>query len=139
MSRDNTPSTGSTGDRATTVRPDAVTVIGLGGMIHAFALAKEEGVDASDLAPYMAIIAGILAPMLPANAAQIDARAYGDGGGGLGMMATAVDHVAHLARSHKLDSAQIDAVKRMTDRAKELGHGDHTWAATYEALLSPRP
>ncbi|MFH8613710.1 NAD(P)-dependent oxidoreductase [Streptomyces sp. NPDC017979] len=111
----------------------------ISGMIHAFGMAKEEGVDAVDVAPYMATIAAILPPMLPVHAAEVDTRTYGTGGGGLGMMATAVDHVAHLARSHKLDSAQIDAIKRTADRAKELGHGDHTWAATYEALLSPRP
>ncbi|MEU5976108.1 NAD(P)-binding domain-containing protein [Streptomyces sp. NPDC047315] len=110
----------------------------ISGMINAYALAKEEGVDAADVAPYMDTIAAILPPMLPANAAAVDSRTYGAGGGGLGMMAAAVDHVAHLTHSHKLDPAQIDAVKRMTDRAKELGHGDHIWAATYEALLAPR-
>ncbi|QDY79092.1 NAD(P)-dependent oxidoreductase [Streptomyces qinzhouensis] len=110
----------------------------MGALVHAFALARAEGVDAADVAPYIATITEILPRILKPGAAEVDARSYPAEDAGLGVMAASVDHIAHASRARGLDSGQIDGIKRMTDRAIALGHFGSSWMANYEALLDPR-
>ncbi|MGP3637268.1 NAD(P)-dependent oxidoreductase [Streptomyces sp. 24-1644] len=106
----------------------------MGGLVHAFALARAEGVEAAALAPYLNTIAGILPPIVASTAADIDARTYDGAGANLAMMTASVDHILHTARGRGLDTAQLEAVRAVSERAIAKGHGRDSWASTFEAL-----
>ncbi|MGV9312040.1 NAD(P)-dependent oxidoreductase [Streptomyces sp. NPDC003691] len=110
----------------------------MGAMIHAFALARANGVRAAEVAPYMKSIADLIPLALDSMAADVDARSYPPLTASLGTMAASVDHIVHAGRAAGLDSAQMEGIQRMTDRARELGHAEDGWAASYEALVNPR-
>ncbi|MFF3553353.1 NAD(P)-dependent oxidoreductase [Streptomyces tsukubensis] len=110
----------------------------MGAMIHAFALARAHGVPAAEVVPYMTSIVDLLPEALEAMAGDIDARSYPALTAGLGTMAASVDHIVHAGRAAGIDSAQMEGIQRMTDRARDLGHADSGWAANYEALINPR-
>ena len=106
----------------------------MGGLVHAFALARAEGVEAAALAPYLNTIAGILPPIAAGMATDIDARTYDGSGANLAMMTASVEHILHTARGRGLDTAQLEAIKAVSDRAIAKGHGPDSWASTVEAL-----
>ncbi|MQS35736.1 NAD(P)-dependent oxidoreductase [Streptomyces katsurahamanus] len=109
----------------------------ISGLVHAFALAKAEGVEAADIAPYMDTTVSILPPIAEYTAANIDARSYPGAEANLGMMAASVDHILHAAEARGLDVSQLAGIKRVADRALARGHAADDWASTYEAIVKP--
>lgn len=106
----------------------------MGGLVHAFGLARAEGVEAAALAPYLNTIVSILPPIVADTATDIDARTYDGAGANLAMMTASVDHILHTARGRGLDTAQLEAIKAVSDRAIAKGHGPDSWSSTVEAL-----
>ncbi|MFE5853143.1 NAD(P)-dependent oxidoreductase [Streptomyces sp. NPDC056500] len=107
------------------------------GLVHAFALAKSEGVRAADLAPYLNTITHILPLVAEGSAVEIDAGSYPGKEANLAMMAVSVDHILHAARARGLDVSHLEAIKAVADRAVERGHGADDWTSTIEAVLNP--
>ncbi|QYA96925.1 NAD(P)-binding domain-containing protein [Streptomyces anulatus] len=110
----------------------------MGGLVHAFALARAEGVDGASLAPYLNTIAGILPPIAAYTATGVDTRSYGGEGEGanLAMMAASVDHILHTAKDRGLDVSQLAALKGITDRAVAEGHGAGSWTGIIEVIAA---
>ncbi|MFH9231490.1 NAD(P)-dependent oxidoreductase [Streptomyces globisporus] len=110
----------------------------MGGLVHAFALARAEGIDGASLAPYLHTIAGILPPIAELTAADVDTRTYAGDGGNLAMMAAGVDHILHTAKGHRLDVSQLAGLKSVTDRAIAEGHGTSSWSSIIEVIAADR-
>ncbi|MEU4026976.1 NAD(P)-dependent oxidoreductase [Streptomyces anulatus] len=110
----------------------------MGGLVHAFALARAEGIDGASLAPYLNTIAGILPPIAAYTATGVDTRSYGGEGEGanLAMMAASVDHILHTAKDRGLDVSQLAALKGITDRAVAEGHGAGSWTGIIEVIAA---
>ncbi|MEI7034761.1 NAD(P)-dependent oxidoreductase [Streptomyces pratensis] len=106
----------------------------MGGLVHAFALARAEGVDGASLAPYLTTIADILPPIAAYTATDVDTRRYVGEGANLAMMAASVDHILHTAKDRGLDTSQLAALKGVTDRAIARGHGPDSWSSIIEVL-----
>ncbi|MDQ0987151.1 3-hydroxyisobutyrate dehydrogenase-like beta-hydroxyacid dehydrogenase [Streptomyces sp. V2I9] len=108
----------------------------MGGLVHAFALARAEGIDGASLAPYLTTIANILPPIAAYTATDIDSRAYTGEGANLAMMAASVDHILHAAKDRGLDVSQLAALKGVTDRAIARGHGPESWSSIVEVIAA---
>lgn len=108
----------------------------MGGLVHAFALARAEGIDGASLAPYLATIANILPPIAAYTATDIDTRTYTGQGANLGMMAASVDHILHTAKDRGLDVSQLAGLKSVTDRAIARGHGGESWSSIVEVIAA---
>ncbi|PCG84447.1 dehydrogenase [Streptomyces sp. WZ.A104] len=106
----------------------------MGGLVHAFALARAEGIDGVSLAPYLSTIAGILPPIAETTARDVDSRTYAGDGANLAMMATGVEHILHTAKDRGLDTSQLAAIKGVADRAIAKGHGSQSWSSIVEVL-----
>ncbi|MFF8954315.1 NAD(P)-dependent oxidoreductase [Streptomyces sp. NPDC014894] len=109
----------------------------ISGLVHGLSLAKSEGVKAADVAPFMGTITQILPYVLEGSAAGIDAGEYPGAQANLGVMAASVDHILHAAKARGLDVAQLEGIKRTTDRAIALGHAADDWSSTHEAIVNP--
>ncbi|MET9705854.1 NAD(P)-dependent oxidoreductase [Streptomyces griseus] len=108
----------------------------MGGLVHAFALARAEGIDGASLAPYLDTIAGILPPIAAYTAKHVDTRSYASEGANLAMMAASVDHILHTAKDRGLDVSQLAALKGVTDRAIAEGHGPDSWSSIVEVMAA---
>ncbi|QRV30228.1 NAD(P)-dependent oxidoreductase [Streptomyces californicus] len=110
----------------------------MGGLVHAFALARAEGIDGASLAPYLTTIANILPPIAAYTATDIDSRTYTGEGANLTMMAASVDHILHTAKDRGLDVSQLAGLKSVTDRAIARGHGPESWSSIVEVIAAGR-
>ncbi|OCC08735.1 NAD(P)-dependent oxidoreductase [Streptomyces sp. PTY087I2] len=110
----------------------------MGGLVHAFALARAEGIDGASLAPYLGTIAHILPPIAAYTATDVDTRTYANDGGNLAMMAASVDHILHTSKDHGLDVSQLAGLKSVTDRAIAEGHGTSSWSSIVEVIAADR-
>ncbi|MFJ5866165.1 NAD(P)-dependent oxidoreductase [Streptomyces parvus] len=110
----------------------------MGGLVHAFALARAEGVEPASLAPYLTTITGILPPIVEYTAEEAGSGAYPANGANLGMMAASVDHILHTARGRGLDVSQLAGLKSLTDRAIAQGRGPGSWSSLVEVIAADR-
>ncbi|MGW6580288.1 NAD(P)-dependent oxidoreductase [Streptomyces globisporus] len=110
----------------------------MGGLVHAFALARAEGIEGASLAPYLNTIAGILPPIAAYTAADVDSGTYPPDGANLAMMAASVDHILHTAQDRGLDVSQLAGLKSVTDRAIAEGHGTSSWSSIIEVIAADR-
>ncbi|MEU6628069.1 NAD(P)-binding domain-containing protein [Streptomyces parvus] len=110
----------------------------MGGLVHAFALARAEGIEPASLAPYLTTITGILPPIVEYTAAEAGSGAYPANGANLGMMAASVDHILHTAKDRGLDVAQLAGLKSLTDRAIVQGRGPGSWSSLVEVIAADR-
>ncbi|WP_285438111.1 NAD(P)-dependent oxidoreductase [Streptomyces sp. ISL-98] len=106
----------------------------ISGLVHAFALAREDKVAATALAPYLNAITSILPPIAAGMATAIDEGNYDGEQANLSMMTASVDHLLHMSRDRGLDTGHLEAIKAVADRAIAKGHGADDWASTIEAL-----
>ncbi|WP_285439397.1 NAD(P)-dependent oxidoreductase [Streptomyces sp. ISL-96] len=106
----------------------------MSGLVHAFALAREDNVAAQALAPYLNTITAILPPIAAEMASAIDAGQYDGDEANLSMMTASVDHLLHMSRDRGLDTGQLEAIKSVADRAIAKGYGADGWASTFEVL-----
>ncbi|GAA2931621.1 NAD(P)-dependent oxidoreductase [Streptomyces enissocaesilis] len=106
----------------------------MSGLVHAFALAREDKVAATALAPYLNSIVAILPSIAAGMATAIDTGDYDGEQANLGMMAASVDHLLHMSRERGLDTGHLEAIKAVADRAIAEGHGADDWASTIEVL-----
>ncbi|MFD5771217.1 NAD(P)-dependent oxidoreductase [Streptomyces sp. NPDC127049] len=110
------------------------------GYWHALALARAEGIEPLELAPFAAGIAQIL-PSLFEELAH-DVQNGGDRSGDINPLSSAVStmaHVVHAAEAHGIDSGVMRAVEGLARRTVALGDGAAGPAQILDVLRGRRP
>lgn len=108
------------------------------GLTHAFALAKAEGVDGADLAPFAASIAGLLAGSVDELAERVDHDRHDADVATLETVAAGLAHVIEAADRRGLDTSVQRAAHAQMRRAIDAGHGADDVSRLSAALL-PAP
>ncbi|WP_078869096.1 NAD(P)-dependent oxidoreductase [Streptomyces sp. NRRL B-1347] len=106
----------------------------LTGVVHAFALARSEGVTASDLAPYAKGVAALLPDVIDAFAEQVDTGSYPAGGSNLRSAAAIMSHVLDASRSRGVDDTVISVAHDIALRGMAAGYADDSYAHVAELL-----
>ncbi|WP_129662656.1 NAD(P)-dependent oxidoreductase [Phytoactinopolyspora endophytica] len=106
----------------------------MSGVIHAFALAKAEGVTAGELTPFMQGIVGLAADIVPELAADVDRGKYPGDASTITSNAAGMEHIVHAAHQRGIDAGVIEAAKAVADRAIDDGHGQDGFARLVETL-----
>ncbi|RJL32714.1 NAD(P)-dependent oxidoreductase [Bailinhaonella thermotolerans] len=108
----------------------------MGGLIHAFALARAEGVTARDLAPFAQGIAALVGDLIPQEARDVDERDYPGETSGISSNVATMDHIIHAAEHHGIDSGAMRALRAVAQRAIDAGHATDGFSRTVETLVS---
>ncbi|MFI5802486.1 NAD(P)-dependent oxidoreductase [Streptomyces sp. NPDC051561] len=93
------------------------------GLVHSFALARSQGVAATELAPYAKNIGNLLASTIDDMAKAADAGDYQDDVSDLRSTATALAHIAHASEESGLDASVLRAAQALADRTVADGYG----------------
>lgn len=100
----------------------------MSGYVHALALARAEGIAATELASHAHGIATILPPIMDELARHVDAGEYPGDDSNLVSAAAAMEHIIDASRTHGIDASVLSAVKAAADRAIAAGHGDDAFS-----------
>ncbi|MEV4283305.1 NAD(P)-dependent oxidoreductase [Actinoplanes xinjiangensis] len=100
----------------------------MSGLVHAFALARAEGISAAELAPHARGISDLLPGIIDDFAARIDADRYDGDVSDLRSATAGMTNVLRTARAHRLDTAVLDAALAVARRPVEDGHGAASFA-----------
>jgi 3-hydroxyisobutyrate dehydrogenase-like beta-hydroxyacid dehydrogenase len=106
----------------------------MAGLMHAFALARAEGVGPAELVPYAQGIGTLLPDLMPLLAQQLEAGDFDGTDSNLVSAASAIDHIVDASRGHGLDSAVIEAVRAIVQRALDAGHGPDSFTRLTETM-----
>lgn len=110
----------------------------MSGLVHAFALARAEGVTPREIAPFM----GGIAELLPAIAEDFAQRIeHGDHAGdeaNVRSAAAGMEHILHAAERRGLDSGVLAAAHARAQAAVDDGHGDADFSLLAERLAMTR-
>jgi 3-hydroxyisobutyrate dehydrogenase-like beta-hydroxyacid dehydrogenase len=93
------------------------------GLVHSFALARSQGVSATDLAPFAKNIGNLLTSFIDGLAKEADAGEYPGTESDLVSTATALAHIVHASEEAGLDASVLRAAQAVADRAVAEGHG----------------
>ncbi|WP_258021526.1 NAD(P)-dependent oxidoreductase [Streptomyces anatolicus] len=107
------------------------------GLVHGFALAARDGVQAAALVPFLKANVALVASSVEHTAADIDAGTYPGVMDNLAMEAEGIEHIVHAAEHRGLDATALRGVLAAARRAVDLGHGADTWTATIEGIRKP--
>jgi 3-hydroxyisobutyrate dehydrogenase-like beta-hydroxyacid dehydrogenase len=106
----------------------------MAGYAHALAMARAEGVTASELAPFAQGIGSILAPVFAEAAADADAGTYSGEGNPITSAASSMAHVVHVSEAHGIDAGVMRAAEGMARRTIGLGHGKDGFTRIAEVI-----
>ncbi|MFD5336416.1 NAD(P)-dependent oxidoreductase [Streptomyces hawaiiensis] len=106
----------------------------MAGYAHALAVARAEGVTATELAPFAQGIGAILPPVFAETAADADAGTYSGEGNPLTSAVSSMSHIVHLSESHGIDAGVMRAAEGMARRAVGLGHGQDGFIRVAEVI-----
>ncbi|MFF0890007.1 NAD(P)-dependent oxidoreductase [Streptomyces sp. NPDC001046] len=106
----------------------------MAGYAHAVALARAEGVTASELAPFAQGIGAILPPVFAQTAADADAGTYSGEGNPLTSAVSSMAHIVHVSEEHGIDAGVMRAAEGMARRAVGLGHGGDGFLRVAEVI-----
>jgi len=106
----------------------------MAGYTHALALARAEGVAATELAPFAQGIAAILPPLFTEFAADADAGTYSGELNPVTSAASTMAHVVHAAESHGIDAGVMRVIEGQARRVIALGHGTDGFTRVTELL-----
>lgn len=106
----------------------------LTGVVHAFALAKAEGVAATELAPYAKGVADLLPDVIDAFADKVDTGTYPADGSNLRSAAAIMSHVLDASRVRGIDTSVISAAYDVARRGIDAGFADDSYAHVAELL-----
>ena len=108
------------------------------GLTHAFALAKAEGIDGADLAPFARSIAGLLAGSIDELADRVDTGRHDADVSTLETVAAGLAHVIEAADQRGMDTSVQRAAHAQMKRVIDAGHGADDVSVLSTALL-PAP
>ncbi|MEV3966838.1 NAD(P)-binding domain-containing protein [Streptomyces sp. NPDC050698] len=106
----------------------------MAGYAHALAVARAEGITATELAPFAQGIGAILPPVFAGTAADADAGTYSGEGNPLVSAASSMSHIVHVSESHGIDAGVMRAAEGMARRAIGRGHGQDGFIRVAELL-----
>ncbi|MFF8938561.1 NAD(P)-dependent oxidoreductase [Streptomyces paradoxus] len=106
----------------------------MAGYAHALAVARAEGVTATELAPFAQGIGAILPPLFAETAADTDAGTYSGDGNPLTSAASSMSHIVHVSESHGIDAGVMRAAEGMARRTIGLGHGQDGFIRITEVI-----
>ncbi|MFF9487147.1 NAD(P)-dependent oxidoreductase [Streptomyces sp. NPDC014676] len=106
----------------------------MAGYTHALAVARAEGVTATELAPFAQGIAAILPPLFTEFAADTDAGTYS---GELNPITSAVStmaHIVHASEAHGIDASVMRVIEGQARRVIARGHGGDGFTRVAEVI-----
>ncbi|GAA3442828.1 NAD(P)-dependent oxidoreductase [Planomonospora venezuelensis] len=109
----------------------------MSGLVHAFALASAEGVTARELAPFARGISDLMPGIIDEFAGHVDDGRHPGDASTVRSALAGMEHIAHAARGHGLDTGVLDAAAAVARRAVGSGHGDDGFSRLAETLAGP--
>ncbi len=106
----------------------------MAGYAHALAVARAEGVTATELAPFAGGIAAILPPLFTEFAADADAGTYSGELNPITSAVSTMSHVVHAAEAHGIDASVMRVIEGQARRVVALGHGTDGFTRVAELL-----
>ncbi|MER6712228.1 NAD(P)-binding domain-containing protein [Streptomyces sp. NPDC000877] len=106
----------------------------MAGYAHALAVARAEGVSATELAPFAQGIGAILPPAFAETAADADAGTYTGEGNPLTSAVSSMAHIVHVSEEHGIDAGVMRAAEGMARRTIGLGHGEDGFIRIAEVI-----
>ncbi|MGX7671931.1 NAD(P)-dependent oxidoreductase [Plantactinospora sp. DSM 117369] len=106
----------------------------MAGWAHAVAVARAEGINARDLAPFAMGIGAILPPIFEGTAAQVADGSYSGEDNPITSAASTMAHIVHTSEAHGIDASVMRAVEGLTRRVIGLGHGTDGFLRVAELL-----
>ncbi|CAL9309070.1 NAD(P)-dependent oxidoreductase [Streptomyces sp. SudanB52_2052] len=106
----------------------------MAGYAHALAVARAEGVSATELAPFAQGIGAILPPLFAETAADADAGTYTGEGNPLTSAVSSMAHIVHVSEEHGIDAGVMRAAEGMARRTIGLGHGEDGFLRIAEVI-----
>jgi 3-hydroxyisobutyrate dehydrogenase-like beta-hydroxyacid dehydrogenase len=107
----------------------------MSGVVHGFALAAAEGIDATALAPYARGIGELLPPIIDEFAEHIDAGHHPGDASTLASAAAGMQHVVESAAARGIDTTALSAARLIAQRAIDAGHGNDGFSRLAVDLL----
>ncbi|GII80785.1 6-phosphogluconate dehydrogenase [Sphaerisporangium rufum] len=109
----------------------------MSGLVHAFALARAEGIAARELAPLAKGIGALLPPIIEEYAGHVDEGRHPGDDSTIGSAAAGIRHVIEAAAARGLDTGVLDAAAAVARRAIDAGHGTDGFSLLAETLTGP--
>ncbi|MGW4020371.1 NAD(P)-dependent oxidoreductase [Streptomyces sp. NPDC005009] len=106
----------------------------MAGYTHALAVARAEGVTATELAPFAQGIAAILPPLFTEFAADIDAGTYSGELNPITSAASTMAHIVHASEAHGIDASVMRMIEGQARRVIARGHGGDGFSRVAELL-----
>lgn len=107
----------------------------VGGLAHAFALAGAEGIPPAAFAHFVKGIGSLLPDMADRFADQLTAGTFAAGVSSIASAGSAVAHVRDAAAARGVDTAPLQAVQSIIDRAISAGYGGDSYARLAQLLI----
>ncbi|MEO3750689.1 NAD(P)-binding domain-containing protein [Streptomyces sp. B6B3] len=109
----------------------------MAGYAHALAVARAEGVTATELAPFARGIGEIIPPFIEELAEGVDRGDYSGDVNPITSAASSMAHIVHASEAHGIDASVMRAAEGLARRVIGLGHGTDGFIRVTE-LLSRR-
>ncbi|CAL9502365.1 NAD(P)-dependent oxidoreductase [Streptomyces griseomycini] len=106
----------------------------MAGYAHALAVARAEGVTATELAPFAQGIGAILPPLFAEFAADADAGTYSGELNPITSSASTMAHIVHASEAHGIDASVMRVIEGQARRVIALGHGADGFTRVAEVL-----
>ncbi|MFI5956145.1 NAD(P)-dependent oxidoreductase [Cryptosporangium sp. NPDC051539] len=109
----------------------------VGGLAHAFSLARAESIAPSTFAPFAQGIGGLLAELTTRFADQLEANHFPGTTSNIASASSAIAHVIEAAARHDIDVSLLRALQSVTDRALANGYGNNGYARLTHVIGLP--
>ncbi|MER5325204.1 NAD(P)-dependent oxidoreductase [Streptosporangium roseum] len=110
----------------------------MSGLAHAFAMAKAEGIDAADFAPFAQGIIGLLPESVTDMAGKLGRGEFPADGSSIVSNVATMDHIIHATQSRGMDPGPLGAVRPLAQAVIDAGHGDDNIARLTLQYLNNR-
>ncbi|WP_436777777.1 NAD(P)-dependent oxidoreductase [Yinghuangia sp. YIM S09857] len=94
----------------------------MSGYMHAVAIAKAEGISATELLPFAQGIGAILPPVFADTAAEIDNNTHSGEGNPITSAVSSMAHIVHASETHGIDASIMRAAESLARKAIDLNH-----------------
>jgi hypothetical protein len=109
--------------------------VSVGGLAHAFALAITEGIAPAAFARFANGIGSLLPDLADRFADQLTAGTFAADTSSIASAGSAVAHVYAAAAARGIDTAPLQAVQSIIDRAIAAGYGGDSYARLAQSLV----
>ncbi|WP_043636194.1 NAD(P)-dependent oxidoreductase [Nonomuraea candida] len=95
----------------------------MSGLAHAFAMAKAEGIEAADFAPFAQGIIGLLPESVTDMAGKLGSGEFTADVSSIVSNVATIDHIIHATQSRGMDPGPLGAVRPLAQAVIDAGHG----------------